>query len=377
MNHDVFISYSSKNSATAQAICHELEDNHIKCWMAPRDIPVGAKYASVIAQAIKSSKAVVLVFSEQSAISPWVESEINIAFSNRKPIVPYKIDAVALESYDEFYLMLNNRHWIESYPDFKTRFAELIEVVARLVGVELAPKNKDVAPKNVAPKKPKATLKTTAEPAPVSEPASAPTPTPTPTPASKRKKAASTPTPSSAKTYKVGDYYNDGTKEGVVFWVNKAGTHGKIVSMQQSEEEIPWAVDKNFGTFFNRDNPCKKYTGATSKANGKQNMEEIAWEDNWEEKFPAFAWCAELGEGWYLPAIEELKLLLLNNTVHDAVNKTLESRGATKLFNKGKLAWYWSSTEYEFCAWYVDMNNGYTNDYYKNYNLYVRAVSAF
>ena len=96
MNHDVFISYSSKNSAAAQAICHELEDNNIKCWMAPRDIPVGAKYASVITQAIKECKAVVLVFSEYSAISPWVESEINIAFSNRGLLVKivHKIGAV-------------------------------------------------------------------------------------------------------------------------------------------------------------------------------------------------------------------------------------------------------------------------------------------
>lgn len=60
--------------------------------MAPRDIPIGSKYTTVITEAIISSKAVVLIFSERSAISPWVESEINIAFSNRKPIIPYKID---------------------------------------------------------------------------------------------------------------------------------------------------------------------------------------------------------------------------------------------------------------------------------------------
>ena len=133
MQYDVFISYSSKDSATAQAICHELEDNHIRCWMAPRDIPVGSKYASVITEAIKSSKAVVLVFSERSAMSPWVESEINIAFSNRKPIIPYKIDKAHVEDYSEFYLMLNNRHWIEAYPDFKTRFAELVSVVSNII----------------------------------------------------------------------------------------------------------------------------------------------------------------------------------------------------------------------------------------------------
>ena len=140
MNHDVFISYSSKNSTTAQAICHELEDNGIKCWMAPRDIPVGSKYASVINKAIIHCKVVVLVFSDYSARSPWVESEINIAFSNRKVIIPYKIDKTNFEDFDEFYLMLNNRHWIEAYPDFKTRFKDLVTVVGQNIGAKPTPK---------------------------------------------------------------------------------------------------------------------------------------------------------------------------------------------------------------------------------------------
>ena len=43
MEHEVFISYSSKNKNAAVAICHILEENEIKCWMAPRDIPPGAE----------------------------------------------------------------------------------------------------------------------------------------------------------------------------------------------------------------------------------------------------------------------------------------------------------------------------------------------
>ena len=157
MNHDVFISYSHKNITAAQAICHELEDKGIKCWMAPRDIPVGAKYASVISKAIVHSKIVVLVFSDYSARSPWVESEINIAFSNRKTIIPYKIDKTNYEEFDEFYLMLNNRHWIEAYPDYKTRFKELVTIVAQTLG------------RNVSASKPAMTTPTLA-PAPIPTP---------------------------------------------------------------------------------------------------------------------------------------------------------------------------------------------------------------
>ena len=134
---DVFISYSSRQKNIADAICHVLEEHNIKCWIAPRDIPVGEKYAAVITRAIKESKLVVLVFSELSAVSPWVESEINIAFSNRKPILPYKVDNANLNDYDEFYLMLNNRHWIESVPDFRSRFNELLETVAHSLNITI------------------------------------------------------------------------------------------------------------------------------------------------------------------------------------------------------------------------------------------------
>ena len=315
MNHDVFISYSSKNSAAAQAICHELEDNNIKCWMAPRDIPVGAKYASVITQAIKECKSVVLVFSEYSAVSPWVESEINIAFSNRKPIVPYKIDTTPLENYDEFYLMLNNRHWIEAYPDFKTRFADLVTVISNLVGAKTSN---------------------------VTKPTSAP-----------------------AKTYKVGDYYNDGVREGVVFEVSADGKHGKIVSMEQSAEELQWSSDSA---------EQKRLIGADSETDGAANMAKVKAISGWREKYPVFKWCADLGEGWYLPAKEELLAIYRNKEILDS-----------QLTDELGIECYWSSTEdSEFCAWTIWMYDGFDNLGFKDfdhqdvhYPYYVRAVSAF
>lgn len=58
MKHDVFISYSSKNKTAADAICHLLEDNDIKCWMAPRDIPAGTEYGDLIDSAIKEAHVV-------------------------------------------------------------------------------------------------------------------------------------------------------------------------------------------------------------------------------------------------------------------------------------------------------------------------------
>jgi len=177
------------------------------------------------------------------------------------------------------------------------------------------------------------------------------------------------------KTYKVGDYYNVNGKEGVVFYVDASGKHGKIVSMTQSNQ-IEWASDYN---------ERRRSIGASSKTNGAANMRVIQQRPNWRADYPAFVWCTYLGDGWYLPAIEELELFTLNDSVHDAVNRTLTAKGGTRLYSKGDSGkWYWSSTEYDykvadgtFCAWFVYMYNGYTNLSIKNFSYYVRAVSAF
>lgn len=181
--------------------------------------------------------------------------------------------------------------------------------------------------------------------------------------------------------YKVGDYYDDGVKRGVVFEVSQDGRHGKILSLVQTC--LPWAADKNFGSLFHRDNPAKQFHGLTDEQNGMNNQMAIAQIANWQEKYPAFAWCANLGTGWYLPAIEELKLFTTNDRVHEAVNCTLYAKGGMPLDKKGTFSWYWSSTEEnkqfksQFCAWHVYMSYGYTNLSRKYSDNYVRAVSAF
>ena len=52
MAHDVFISYSSKDKAVADAVCAGLEGRGIACWMAPRDIVPGVDWGAAIIDAI-------------------------------------------------------------------------------------------------------------------------------------------------------------------------------------------------------------------------------------------------------------------------------------------------------------------------------------
>jgi hypothetical protein len=100
-------------------------------------------------------------------------------------------------------------------------------------------------------------------------------------------------------------------------------------------------------------------------------MQKIRSLSNWQNVYPPFAWCASLGDGWYLPALDELKAISAQRT---AINNTLKAKEKSELVDD----WHWSSIQYdEFCAWGVDMYGGNTDGNRKGYVCYVRAVAAF
>ena len=132
MGHSVFISYSTKNTNTAKAICHILEENKMKCWIAPRDIIPGSDYADCIDQAISSCTVFVLVFSGHAQESKWVKGELNVAFDSNKIIVPFRVENVSLHG--AMRVILNDKHWLEAYPNPEVKFNELVNLTKKLLG---------------------------------------------------------------------------------------------------------------------------------------------------------------------------------------------------------------------------------------------------
>ena len=161
------------------------------------------------------------------------------------------------------------------------------------------------------------------------------------------------------ETYSVGDYYDDGKRQGVVFAVSDDGRHGKIVSLDQTIEQ--WCTK---GLFEKR-----SVVGASSDSDGKSNTDKVMDRAD-SNKYPALQWCRAKGDEWYLPSKEELKLLY---QVCDKVNKTLKDKSMEELDG-----WYWSSMDiYHDSACIVTMYDGDTSFSLKNGSRYVRAVSAF
>ena len=135
--------------------------------------------------------------------------------------------------------------------------------------------------------------------------------------------------------YCVGSIFSENGKQGVVVEVDASGQHGKIISLEQSV--LPWTVDKL---------EAKRYIGLSDLYDGSNNMFEVKKITHWEYKFPAFSWCSQLGPDWYLPAENELKLLLCNKDVYSRVNNSLREIGAPQLFIK---PWFWQTAKH-YCS---------------------------
>lgn len=284
MKYDVFISYSSKNQKTVEAICAYLEQFKIRCFVAYRDIPKGVVWARAIVDALEESRMMVVVFSEEFNISDQVDREIELASEEGMPILTFRISDVDFKGAKKYYL--KNLNWIDAYPNPEANFGGLLTNVAKLLDIELTdrPKIERV------------------EKEPVKE----------------------------EKRYKIGDYYDCNGISGVVFEINDDGLHGKIVGL--SETKLAWCTATQYDKELETD--------ALSDKDGMFNTDYVLARID-KHEFPAFVWCRNKGKNWYLPSRDEMVAILLNKEV---VNATM-ARYGKELFADG-VSRYWTSTEY-------------------------------
>lgn len=109
-----FISYSTKNQASADAMRELFNKHNIDTWMAPYDIPAGSKYAAVITKAIRDCSCFVLLLSNDSQASEAVDSEVELATLRfKKSIITVELEKVILN--DAFTFYIHNKQIIAAH----------------------------------------------------------------------------------------------------------------------------------------------------------------------------------------------------------------------------------------------------------------------
>jgi hypothetical protein len=131
MSAVVFISHSSQDHHAAIKVCDALERRGIGCWLASRDIGPGENFQESIVHAIRSTRAMVLVFTGHANNSNEIKKEIALASQNGVVVIPLRLEDV-LPS-DAFLYELSTRQWIDAFEDWDRaigRLADQIRVIA-------------------------------------------------------------------------------------------------------------------------------------------------------------------------------------------------------------------------------------------------------
>lgn len=98
-----FISYSSHDQAFAERLYADLQSKNVRCWYAPEDLKIGDKFRMCIDESIHLYDKLLLILSEHSVNSPWVEKEVETAFekehqSRKLTLFPVKLDNTVMET---------------------------------------------------------------------------------------------------------------------------------------------------------------------------------------------------------------------------------------------------------------------------------------
>lgn len=99
----LFISYAHQDEALAKQLYDDLNKNAVKCWLALEDMKIGDKLRFRIDESIHLHDKFLLILSEHSVTSQWVEYEVETALSKERErgssvLFPIRVDNTVLES---------------------------------------------------------------------------------------------------------------------------------------------------------------------------------------------------------------------------------------------------------------------------------------
>jgi hypothetical protein len=124
----LFVSHVSEDRAVAMQVVAELEPRGIRCWIAPRDVRPGRPFDDEIAEAIETSVAMLLIFSERCNYNEYILREVTVASDNQKLIIPFRIEDAPPRK--GLAVRLSNLHWIDGFMDRGLAVEELTQALS-------------------------------------------------------------------------------------------------------------------------------------------------------------------------------------------------------------------------------------------------------
>jgi hypothetical protein len=132
---DIFISYSRKDTEIVKAIYEWIEKAGYKCWLDVDGMFSGVSYKKVIVDAIKRSKVLLFMSSENSNKSRNVVSEVSIAVEYGKKIIPVRLDMTSYSESIEYdiinhdYVVYDKSRMEESNREMLKKIVSTLEMI--------------------------------------------------------------------------------------------------------------------------------------------------------------------------------------------------------------------------------------------------------
>ena len=122
--YSCFISYSSTNQDFAEKLHADLQNKGVRCWFAPEDMKIGDKIRPAIDGAIRLRDKLLVILSETSVNSQWVETEVETAMEEERergePVLfPVRIDDAVMETKAPWARMLRRERNIGDFTGWK------------------------------------------------------------------------------------------------------------------------------------------------------------------------------------------------------------------------------------------------------------------
>lgn len=125
----VFLSYHNSKQDVVEHLSAYLLRAGIPSWFAPRDIAPGATWDTAIADAIRQSRALVLLFCKQADASQHVKRELHLADRHGIPVYWVRLERVEPERLGYF---LSSTQWIDWLDNRDATLESLVADLNRL-----------------------------------------------------------------------------------------------------------------------------------------------------------------------------------------------------------------------------------------------------
>jgi uncharacterized protein YjbI with pentapeptide repeats len=140
-HYSCFISYSAEDEEFAQRIHADLQKSGVRCWFAPHDLRIGKKILDDVDAPIRLRDRVLLILSEHSINSDWVEDEVTAGFEEERKrgeevLFPVRLDETVMKTKQAWAAKLRQRNigdfkqW-KDHDAYKQSFSRVVRDLIR------------------------------------------------------------------------------------------------------------------------------------------------------------------------------------------------------------------------------------------------------